>query len=160
MTKRLRGFEVAKGFEDEGIELPKRSTKGSVGYDFKAAKAVTIPPARVTEDGMVTFAPVRVETGVKAYFQADEVLKLYSRSSNPSKRGLILANSVGIGDSDYYGNAGNDGHYMFEFINISGEPVHIEVGDKIGQGMFEKVLHTDDDEADGERLGGHGSTGK
>lgn len=160
MTKRLRGFEVAKGFEDAGIDLPKRSTKGSVGYDLKAAKAVTIPPAHVTEDGTVTFAPVRVETGVKAYFQADEVLKLYNRSSNPSKRGLILANSVGIGDSDYYGNAGNDGHYMFEFINISGEPIHIEVGDKIGQGIFEKVLLTDDDEADGERLGGHGSTGK
>lgn len=158
MTEKIRGFEVAKGFENAGIELPKRSTKGSVGYDFKAAKAVVVPPATVTEGGTVKFTPVRVETGVKAYFQNDEVLKLFSRSSNPSKRGLILANSVGIGDSDYYGNAGNDGHYMFEFINISGKPVRIEAGDKIGQGMFEKVLFTDDDDAEGDRLGGHGST--
>lgn len=159
MTK-VRGFEVAKGFEEAGIELPKRSTKGSVGYDFKAAKAVTIPPATITGSGTIKLKPVRVETGVKAYFPQDEVLKLFNRSSNPSKRGLVLANSVGIGDSDYYGNAGNDGHYMFEFINISGAPIHIEVGDKIGQGIFEKVRHVDDDDADGERVGGHGSTGE
>lgn len=160
MTKRLRGFEVAKGFEDAGIELPKRSTKGSAGYDFKAANNVVIPPAQVMKDGTVVYIPVRVETGVKAYFAKDEVLKLYNRSSNPSKLGLILANSVGIGDSDYYGNSGNDGHYMFEFINISGKPVHIEKGDKIGQGIFEKVLFVDSDDADGDRLGGHGSTGR
>ena len=34
---RLRGFEIAKGWEDKGINLPKRSTKNSAGYDVEAA---------------------------------------------------------------------------------------------------------------------------
>ena len=80
--------------------------------------------------------------------------------SNPGKKGLILANSVGIVDSDYYGNSDNDGHIMFAFINVKGEDVEIKKGDAIGQAIFEKFLIADDDKAEGQRMGGFGSTSK
>ena len=90
--------------------------------------------------------------------QDDEMLCLYNRSSNPKKKGLILANSVGIVDKDYYGNPDNDGHIMFAFYNI--KDTEIKKGDCIGQAIFEKYLVTDTDSAEGERLGGFGSTNK
>ena len=88
----------------------------------------------------------------------DEMLCLYNRSSNPGKKGLILANSVGIVDSDYYGNPDNDGHIMFAFYNIKEEDIEIKKGERIGQAIFQKFLTTDDDVAEGERAGGFGST--
>ena len=90
----------------------------------------------------------------------DEMLLLYNRSSNPGKKGLILANSVGVVDKDYYGNPDNDGHIMFAFYNIKDEDIEIKKGDAIGQAIFQKYYVTDDDEANGERLGGFGSTSK
>ena len=90
----------------------------------------------------------------------DEMLLLYNRSSNPGKRGLILANSVGVVDKDYYGNPDNDGHIMFAFYNIKDEDVEIKKGDAIGQAIFQKYLITDTDVANGERVGGFGSTNK
>ena len=92
--------------------------------------------------------------------QEDEVLILANRSSNPGKKGLILANSIGVIDSDYYGNEDNDGHIMFAFYNIKEEDIEIKKGDVIGQAIFQKYLITDDDIAEGERKGGFGSTSK
>lgn len=149
-----RGFEIAKGFEDKGINLPIRKTKFSAGYDIEAAEDCTIP---VFEPGA---KPTLIKTGLKAYMADDEVLMLYNRSSNPGKKGLILANSVGVIDKDYYGNPDNDGHIMFAFYNIKSEPVEIKKGDAIGQAVFQKYLVTDDDSAEGERVGGFGSTSK
>lgn len=148
-----RGFEVAKGFEDKNINLPKRSTKHAAGYDFEAAEDVIIPSFT---KGM---KPTLVKTGIKAYMNSDEMLCLYNRSSGP-KRGLILANSVGIVDKDYYGNPDNDGHIMFAFLNESNEDVEIKKGERIGQGIFQKFLLVDDDDSEGERTGGFGSTNK
>lgn len=152
--ERTRGFEVVKGFEDKGINLPIRKTKYSAGYDIEAAEDVIIPAFK---PGM---KPTLVKTGLKAYMMPDEMLCLYNRSSNPGKKGLILANSVGIVDADYYGNSDNDGHIMFAFINVKGEDTEIKKGDCIGQAIFEKFLVTDNDNAEGERLGGFGSTNK
>ena len=151
---RLRGFEVAKGFEDKGINLPVRKTKYSAGYDIEAAEDTVVPSFK---KGM---NPTLIKTGIKAYMQDDEVLMLYNRSSNPKKKGLILANSVGVIDKDYYGNVDNDGHIMFAFYNIKDEDITIKKGEAIGQGVFQKYLVTDNDEADGERKGGFGSTSK
>lgn len=92
--------------------------------------------------------------------QDDEMLCLYNRSSNPKKKGLILANSVGIVDKDYYGNDDNDGHIMFAFYNINPTDTVIKKGDCIGQAIFEKFLISDDDAAEGTRVGGFGSTNK
>ena len=152
--ERLRGFEVAKGFEDKSINLPIRKTKYSAGYDIEAAEDVVIPSFK---KGM---NPVLVKTGLKAYMQDDEMLLLYNRSSNPKKKGLILANSVGVVDKDYYGNIDNDGHIMFAFYNIKDEDITIKKGDAIGQAIFQKYLVTDNDVAEGERAGGFGSTNK
>ena len=90
----------------------------------------------------------------------DEVLILANRSSNPGKKGLILANSIGVIDKDYYGNPDNDGHIMFAFYNIKDEDIEIKKGDCIGQAIFQKYLVADDDNAEGERTGGFGSTNK
>lgn len=152
--EKTRGFEVAKGFEDKEINLPVRKTKYSAGYDIEAAEDVVIPAFKA---GM---APTLIKTGIKAYMQEDEFLALYNRSSNPKKKGLVLANSVGIIDKDYYGNPDNDGHIMFAFYNIKDEDTVIKKGDCIGQGIFQKFLITDNDVAEGERVGGFGSTSK
>lgn len=106
------------------------------------------------------FAPILVHTGIKAYMAEDEVLMLYNRSSNPKKLGLVLANSVGVIDSDYYGNSDNDGEIMFAFYNLFPFPVTIKKGDKLGQGVFTKFLKADNDISGGDRLGGFGSTDK
>ncbi len=152
--ERKRGFEIAKGFEDQDINLPVRKTKYSAGYDIEAAENTIIPSFK---KGM---KPTLVKTGIKAYMGEDEVLILANRSSNPGKKGLILANSIGVIDSDYYGNPDNDGHIMFAFYNIKDEDIEIKKGDAIGQGIFQKFLVTDNDVSQGERKGGFGSTSK
>ena len=152
--EKIRGFEVAKGFEDKNINLPVRKTKYSAGYDVEAAEDCIIPSFT---KGM---KPTLIKTGIKAYMADDEVLILANRSSNPGKKGLILANSIGVIDKDYYGNPDNDGHIMFAFFNVKNEDVEIKKGDCIGQAIFQKYLVTDDDTAEGERTGGFGSTSK
>ena len=146
--EKIRGFEVAKGFENKSINLPMRKTKYSAGYDVEAAEDTIIPSFKRGQK------PTLVKTGIKAYMEDDEMLLLYNRSSNPGKRGLILANSVGVVDKDYYGNPDNDGHIMFAFYNIKDEDVEIKKGDAIGQAIFQKYLVTDNDDANGERVGG------
>jgi len=152
--KKVRGFEVAKGFEDKKINLPERKTMYSAGYDFEAAEDIIIPSFK---KGM---KPTLIKTGIKAYMGDNEYLMLANRSSNPGKKGLILANSVGIIDKDYYENPDNDGHIMFAFFNVKDEDIQIKKGDVIGQGIFMPFLTADDDNAEGIRTGGFGSTNK
>ena len=149
-----RGFEIAKGFENAEINLPIRKTKYSAGYDIEAAEDCVVPAFKPGQ------APTLIKTGLKAYMADDEYLMLCNRSSNPKKKGLVLSNSVGIIDKDYYENPDNDGHIMFAFYNIKDEDVEIKKGDAIGQAIFQKYLVTDSDEACGERVGGFGSTNK
>lgn len=265
MTNKVRGFEVAKGFEDKEINLPIRATEGSAGYDFEAAEDITIPsiwdvykkalsivnkvmgkemlgkdnlvtdyalghgfqalqdnpedlsPTELIQmmtislkiveklgkvldvdfddleslqnfdldslseisgeeaeeffvdifsdegvqtlaDIKTTFKPVLVPTGIKAYMQNGEYLQIVNRSSNPLKKGLILTNGVGVIDKDYYNNPDNDGHIMGQFLNFGWNPVTIKKGERIFQGIFQIFLTADDDNATGERVGGHGST--
>ncbi len=152
--ERIRGFEVAKGFEESNINMPVRKTKYSAGYDIEAAEDIVVPAFKSGQ------APTLIKTGIKAYMPEDEYLMLCNRSSNPKKKGLVLANSVGIIDGDYYGNPDNDGHIMFAFYNIKAEDIEIKKGECIGQAIFQKFAIIDDDNAEGERLGGFGSTSK
>lgn len=151
---KTRGFEVAKGYEDKNINLPIRKTKSSAGYDFEAAEDTLVPKF------VPGVKPTLIKTGIKAYMQDDEVLYLYNRSSNPKKKGLVLCNSVGVVDADYYGNSDNDGDIMFAFYNVGSEDITIKKGEAIGQGVFQKYLVADDDAAEGTRTGGFGSTDK
>ena len=85
---------------------------------------------------------------------------LVNRSSNPFKKGLVMANSIGIIDSDYYGNPDNDGHFMYAYYNFFDKELVIKKGEVIGQVIFQKYLTVDDDHAEGKRVGGFGSTSK
>lgn len=132
--ERRRGFEIANGFENADINLPVRKTKYSAGYDIEAAEDITIPSFK---KGM---NPTMVKTGIKAYMQPDEYLKLANRSSNPKKKGLVLANSIGVVDADYYNNPDNDGHIMFAFYNIKDEDVVIKKGEAIRTRYIRKIF--------------------
>ena len=149
-----RGFEIAKGWEDKEINLPVRKTKFSAAYDLEAAEDTIIPSFK---SGM---KPTLIPTGLKAYMEADEVLKLFPRSSGPKKQGILFPHSVGIIDKDYYGNEDNDGHLLVQCINIKDEDVLIKKGEAVAQAMFQKYLVIDDDNAEGLRTGGFGSTDK
>lgn len=150
---RLRGFEIAKGYEDKDIHMPVRKTKNSAGYDVEAASDVIIEPYK---HGM---KPTLIPTGLKAYCQDDEYYILVNRSSGP-KKGFVMANSIGIIDADYYGNESNDGHFYFQYWNFGDKALEIKKGDVIGQVIFQKYLTVDDDNVTGMRTGGFGSTNK
>ena len=147
----MRGFKVVKGYEDKGINLPIRKTKNSAAYDIEAAEDVIIPSFKL--GGKPTLIP----TGLKAYCQDDEYYILVNRSSGP-KKGLVMANSIGIIDADYYGNKSNDGHFYFQYYNVLDQDLEIKKGDVIGQVIFMKFLAVDNDRATGVRTGGFGST--
>lgn len=148
-----RGFEIAKGWEDKGINLPKRSTAHSAGYDIEAAEDIIIPAYKPGQK------PTLIPTGLKAYCGEDEWFMLANRSSGP-KKGFIMANSIGIIDSDYYNNETNDGHFYFQYFNFLDHDLEVKKGDVIGQVIFQKYLIIDDDNATGTRTGGFGSTDK
>jgi dUTP pyrophosphatase len=166
-----RGFEICKDYIDKDINLPVRKTKNSVGYDIEAAEDTIIPSIWKNIFGnfskfikgdkeYLEIKPTLVKTGIKSYFGEDEVLMLANRSSNPGKKGLILANSLGIIESDYYENPDNDGHLMYAFYNFFPIDITIKKHDTIGQAYFQNFLKADNDHAEGIRTGGFGSTDK
>jgi dUTP pyrophosphatase len=147
----MRGFEIAKGFEIFNIELPKRSTKYSAGYDLKLIDDLVIEPGEI---GLGV-------TGVKAFMMDDEVLKIYPRSSLPRRYSVTIPNNVGIIDKDYYGNEVNDGAIFVALWNFSKDPVTIKKGERVAQGIFQKYLVSPlEEEVKTTRNGGFGSTGK
>lgn len=155
----MRRFDYARDTADKSkkafseAKMPEYATKNSAGADFFCAEEVVIPSIKESKK------PTLVHTGIKAKMSEDEVLYLYNRSSNPSKLGLVLANGVGVVDSDYFENECNDGEIMFSFINITDEPITLKVGDKLGQGVFSKFLRPENAVVGNtERAGGFGST--
>lgn len=104
--------------------------------------------------------PTLVPTGIKANLDPGTYLELSVRSSCPLKYWLVLANSVGVIDGDYYNNKSNEGHIFFQMINFSPFPIMLKKGDCIGQGIIKPYLKTEDDAAQATRTGGFGSTSK
>lgn len=149
MNLKLRGFEIVSTYQNQGLLLPERKTKGSAGYDLSCAKDITISSHNFA------FVP----TGIKAYMQNDEVLQVYPRSSLSFKKQLVKLNSVGIIDSDYYNNPDNEGEIMLILYNYGEKDVFIKKGERVAQGIFMKYLTADDDNNNIKRLGGLGSTG-
>lgn len=150
MTK-VRGFEIAKGWENRGIELPRRSTAQAAAYDIAAAEDIIVPPFHPG------IAPTMIPTGLKAYCQPDECYLVLNRSSGAGK-GIVMANGIGLIDADYYNNPTNDGHVHILVFNISGHELKIKKGERIAQVIFQKFLTVDNDQASGVRRGGIGST--
>lgn len=145
--EKVRGFEIAKGFEDKNINLPERKTKYSAAYDLEAAEDTVIPAFKM---GM---KPTLIKTGLKAYMMPDEVLIIVPRSSGPKKQGILFPHSMGVIDKDYYGNEDNDGHIFVQCINIKDEDVIIKKGEAVAQAIFQKYLMIDGDNAEGIRKG-------
>ena len=162
---RKRGFEIIKKYKNKDINVPKRQTVRAAGYDFEAAEDMIIPSVwkkmaeRVFTEQQGPLKATLIPTGVKAYMLDDEYLQLSIRSGMSLKTGLMLANSVGIVDGDYYNNDDNEGHIMFAVHNFGFKDKLIRKGERIGQGIFIKFLKADGDVAVGNRSGGFGSTG-
>ena len=144
-----RGFKpvVENKRKNKYYHEPTRGTKNSAGYDFYAPDEYIVKPNEI----------VKIWTDVKAYMQPNEFLMLDVRSSMGGK--FMLANTIGIIDSDYYSNVDNDGNIGFFLKNISEQTQLIKKGDRIGQGLFLRYLTTNNDDFISEtRKGGHGST--
>ena len=122
----IRGFEVVTAYENQGVQLPKRKTTESAGYDIECAEAVTIAPGEMK----------LVPTGLKAFMNYDEYLAIHIRSGMAVKRRLMLVNSTGIIDSDYYNNEDNEGHILIALVNMGTEPVSLDKGERVAQGIF------------------------
>lgn len=156
LRKKIRGFEVvadwARQCPDVTVRLPERGTQGAAGYDIYALEDKTIMPGTKVE-----FA-----TDVKVYMQEDEVFKLYPRSNQGIKHDLMLANTTGVVDMDYYSNPTNDGRFTIVIRNLGNENYYVKKGDRIAQGVFEKFLLADHDRNKilPQRQGGTGSTGR
>ena len=133
------------------IKLPKRATIGSAGYDFYSPIDIELKPGE-------TF---KVPTGIRAKIDNGWVLCIFPRSGLGFKYRLQLDNTTGIIDSDYY-NALNEGHIFIKITNDSkeGKTVVIKAGEAFAQGIFFPFGVTVDDDADGIRVGGFGSTNK
>ena len=147
-----RYFEVVsdKFRKNKGkIILPTRATKSSIAYDFYSHVTITIPPMQ----------SVMIWTDIKAKFNTDEALLINVRSSM-GKYPIMIANTQGWIESDYYSNPDNDGNIGIRLFNLGTEPYIIKAGDRIAQGMFIKYLEADNGNTDTERQGGFGSSGK
>ena len=134
----------------DNIELPVRKTKGSAGYDFNCPFEL-----KVAKDKKVKFP-----TGIKVKMPSDVVLEMHIRSSLGSKYDLYITNITGIIDSDYYENPSTEGDIMISISNNSNNDFILPYNCAVTQGIFVKYETTEDDNADGERVGGFGSTSK
>lgn len=135
----------------DSIELPKRSTKSSAGYDIRTVEGYTLKSGESKI----------FHTGLKVSMNEDDAFLLFDRSSIGFKYDTTLSNSVGVIDCDFYNNPENEGHFAVKLINLGKEDVEIHVGDRIAQGIFFKYLTVDnEEEVKLVRKGGSGSTGR
>lgn len=133
------------------VPLPAYQTRGAAGFDLAASADVTVPPGAVAlvPTGLVIEAP-------PGYF-----LGVFARSSTPLKRGLMVANGVGVVDGDY---CGPHDEVKIAVVNFTAASVDVRFGDRIAQGLFMPVARAEWREAtvdlrEGSR-GGFGATGE
>ena len=134
---------------DKELALPEYKTAGAAGFDLTARETMTIAPHGVA------YVPLNVAVETPP----DHFLMIAARGST-HKRGLMLANSVGIGDSDF---CGDDDQYLAALLNFTDEPVVVERGDRIAQGIFIPFTRGEWIEVDimpNRTRGGFGSTGR
>jgi dUTP pyrophosphatase len=176
-------FEKVSKYENADIAMPVRKTKYSAGYDMVAAEDYVIPSLwqmipevkelwPVADDEFVSmemmaqftkqtgFKPTLVSTGMKCKLDPGSWLQLSVRSSSPLKYWLMMGNSIGVIDADYYNNPDNEGEIFFQIYNLSPFNIQIKKGEAIGQAIILPYGATEDDVAGGERTGGFGSTSK
>ncbi len=135
----------------ERIQLPKRATTGSAGYDIRTTVDIKLEPGQT----------IKIPTGIRVTMLEDWMFAVFPRSGLGFKFRLQLNNTVGIIDSDYY-FSDNEGHIFVKLTNDSneGKTVDLKEGDAFAQGIFIPYGVTEDDAVTESRNGGFGSTGK
>lgn len=129
------------------IKLPNRATKYSAGYDIYSPIDFVLKSNET----------IKIPTGIRCKMNDDIVLMIYPRSSLGFKYRMMLENTVGIIDSDYF-NSDNEGHIFIKFTNHGEKELLINKGFAFAQGIFTKYYLTSDDITFNERNGGIGST--
>lgn len=131
------------------LKLPKRATTGSAGYDFFAPFSFQLKAEE----------SIKIPTGIRVQLDNDKFLAIYPRSGLGFKYKLQLWNGVAIIDADYY-NSDNEGHIFIKLYNDSpeGKTLLVEQGEAFAQGIIQQYYLTENDDADGIRNGGFGST--
>lgn len=133
---------------DKTLPLPEYKTAGAAAFDLSSRVAAVIPPKAI----------LMVPLNVAIDHPREHLLMLFARSSL-HKKGLMLANGVGLGDTDF---SGNDDEYHAILYNFSDKPVAIERGERLAQGVFKKYERAEWEEVDdlgNKTRGGFGSTG-
>ena len=143
------GGDVDLRTEYNDIKLPKRATTGSAGYDFFSPFDFELAPNKT----------IKIPTGIRVLLDKDKFLAIYPRSGLGFKHRMQLDNTVGIVDSDYFGSD-NEGHIFIKITNDGreGKTIHINKGEAFAQGIIAQYFVTIDDETNGRRNGGFGST--
>jgi dUTP pyrophosphatase len=131
------------------VPLPSCQTAGAAGFDLSASADVTVAP------GGIALVP----TGLVIEVPAGHFLGIFARSSTPLKRGLVVANGVGVVDPDY---CGPTDEIRIQVLNVTQTPVDIRRGDRLAQGIILPFVRAEwDEHGTPERpaRGGFGSTG-
>ena len=129
------------------IKIPARATKGSAGYDFVSPVDFVLKPGEM----------IKVPSGIRCKIDDGYVIEIYPRSSIGFKYQTMLANTVGIIDSDYYG-AENEGHIIIALMNMGNKELAIKAGERFAQGIFKKYYLAEEEDVNTSRTGGFGST--
>ena len=134
----------------EQLQIPKRATKGSAGYDFFSPISFMLKPRQT----------IKIPTCMKCQLGLGNVLMLFPRSSFGFKYRMQLDNTVGVVDQDYYNNESNEGHIFIKVTNDSktDKTLVVNKGDAFAQGIIMAYGVTDDDSVVATRTGGMGST--
>ena len=131
-----------------GARLPRYETAEAAGFDLTAVEPVTIAPGKIgmVPTGLVVKVPQRMFLGI------------FARSSTPLKRGLMVANGVGVIDPDY---CGATDEIKILALNVTDQPVTVNAGDRIAQGIFLEAPRVEwtEGEAAADSRGGFGSSG-
>jgi dUTP pyrophosphatase len=107
---------------DSTLSLPTYATEEAAGFDLAASQDMRLAP------GQIALVP----TGLVIEVPTGHFLAIFARSSTPLKRGLLVANGVGVIDPDYCGP--ND-EIKIQVLNISGAEVQVKRGDRLAQGI-------------------------
>jgi dUTP pyrophosphatase len=132
---------------DKELPLPKYETSGAVAFDLSARIEVTIPPKSVE----------RIPSNIVVEVPKGYVLFVKDRSSTAKRKNLIA--TAGVIDQDFCGD--ND-EILLQYYNFSDEPVIVEKGERIAQGMFLRVDMAEWDEVEemgNKDRGSFGTTG-
>ena len=120
----------------DAYKLPYRDSDSTAGYDIYLLQEIELEPGEIK----------KIPTGIKAFFEKEEVLFLVVRSSMGFKYNIRLCNQIGVIDADYYNNRTNEGHIWIRIQNEGQEKVTLRRGEAVVQGIFLKYLMTQSDQ--------------